>query len=227
MPPPSKNPSSPAGPNPTRPGEGWLVLTPTEPEAARLAQAGLRARRTGLGPVAAAGRSAAWIARERPARVVLVGCAGTYDTDRLPIGTAAEFDAVSLWGVGVGQAGEHQSWFDLGWADWTATEEYPALEPTFPQEGGSKQLVSVCAASTGPADVATILEHFPEALGEDMESYGVAMACRDAGVPFHCVRGISNQAGDRDPSRWKLPESLDAAAALTLERFPNLRAPRP
>jgi futalosine hydrolase len=49
-----------------------------------------------------------------------------------------------------------------------------------------------------------------------MEGFGVALACRLAGVPLTIIRGISNTAGDRDHARWRVPEALAAAAGLTL-----------
>ncbi|MFM8578800.1 MAG: hypothetical protein ACKOCN_08370, partial [Planctomycetaceae bacterium] len=56
---------------------------------------------------------------------------------------------------------------------------------------------------------------FPGAVAEDMEGFGVAMACRLVGVPLTIVRGISNIAGDRDTRQWRIRESLAAAADLT------------
>ena len=53
-------------------------------------------------------------------------------------------------------------------------------------------------------------------MAEDMEGFGVALACRLGGVPLGIVRGISNDAGDRDKSRWQIPAALTAAAELAL-----------
>jgi futalosine hydrolase len=44
----------------------------------------------------------------------------------------------------------------------------------------------------------------------------VALACLLGGVPLGIVRGISNDAGDRDKSRWQIPAALTAAAELAL-----------
>ena len=40
----------------------------------------------------------------------------------------------------------------------------------------------------------------------------LAAACRLRSVPVAIVRGISNVAGDREPSRWRIDEALEAAA---------------
>jgi futalosine hydrolase len=63
----------------------------------------------------------------------------------------------------------------------------------------------------------------PAAVAEDMEGFAVALACRLAGVPLTIIRGISNTAGDRDHARWRVPEALAAAAALSLQ---TLEEPR-
>jgi futalosine hydrolase len=51
-------------------------------------------------------------------------------------------------------------------------------------------------------------------VAEDMEGFAVALACRLVGVPLDIVRGISNDAGDRDKVRWQVPQALRAAADL-------------
>ena len=50
-----------------------------------------------------------------------------------------------------------------------------------------------------------------------MEAFGVAMAASLAGVPVQVVRGISNNAGDRDKAHWEIGEALEAAAQLVGE----------
>tara|TARA_B100001013_G_C24227671_1_gene291882 strand:- start:136 stop:321 length:186 start_codon:yes stop_codon:yes gene_type:complete len=47
-----------------------------------------------------------------------------------------------------------------------------------------------------------------------MEGFGVALACRLAGVPIAIARGISNQVGDHRMDHWEIPAALDAAWAL-------------
>jgi futalosine hydrolase len=53
-------------------------------------------------------------------------------------------------------------------------------------------------------------------MAEDMEGFGVALACRLLGVPLAIVRGISNEAGDREHARWQVPAALAAAADLAV-----------
>ena len=64
-------------------------------------------------------------------------------------------------------------------------------------------------------DVAMRLERYPDAVAEDMEGFGVAVACYFGGVPLQIIRGISNRAGDRDKRNWDIDGALHAAGELT------------
>src|SRR5439155_15243049 len=77
-------------------------------------------------------------------------------------------------------------------------------------------LLTTCAASDSAAHAAIRRARFPDALAEDMEGFGVALACRLAGVPLSIVRGVSNVAGERDPARWRIPAALAAARTRAL-----------
>ena len=61
-------------------------------------------------------------------------------------------------------------------------------------------------------EMGAFLRNDRKAIAEDMEGFGVAMACKLAGVPLRIVRGISNRAGDRDLTQWQIEEALAAAA---------------
>lgn len=168
----------------------------------------------GFGPIAAAARTAFLLAQHKPTRVILVGIAGAIQ-QRLEIGSASEFDIVSCSGIGAGTAAAHRSAAELGWQQWTA-ENGESIGDTIaiaPQP--CRHLVSVCAASASDADVQTYLQRFPDAAAEDMEGFAVAFACQLQHVPLTIVRGISNIAGDRDKSRWRIADALDAAGQLT------------
>ena len=76
----------------------------------------------------------------------------------------------------------------------------------------SGMLLTVCSASDGRDDVTHRLTKFPQAVAEDMEAYSVAMACGLNGIPLTIIRGISNEAGDRNKARWDVNGALTAAA---------------
>ena len=71
-------------------------------------------------------------------------------------------------------------------------------------------IVSVAAAS-GDAEEARLLRtRRPGVVVEDMETWAVALAAADAGIPLRVLRAISNAAGDRDQAHWRIGAALAA-----------------
>jgi futalosine hydrolase len=211
-----------------------LILIPTAVERAvvesRLiavvADTSFRIELCGFGPIAAAARTAELIARKRPRRVILVGIAGTYD-ERIPVGTACGFENVSCFGIGAGSGETHESAAEMGWAQWSGVPSTKLAEPieisdSILLSGSSKvsrkgTLVTCCSASGNARDVTQRLAKYPESTAEDMEGFAVAMACKLASIPCEIVRGISNIAGDRDITNWKIKAALDAATTIVAQ----------
>lgn len=174
----------------------------------------------GFGPVAAAARTAALLARHRPERVVLVGIAGRLD-DGLALGSAHRFARVACFGVGIGSRDDFVPAGMLGWPQWPGDghDGSPPIGDVIDcgsaaSAATTRLLLSACAASASPDDVRARRHCFPDAVAEDMEGFAVACACRLQGVPVAIVRGISNAAGDRDQSRWHSAAALRAAGEL-------------
>jgi futalosine hydrolase len=209
-----------------------LVLVPTDLERRQLAPAlatGLagddRIELCGFGPVAAAARTATLVAAHAPARVILVGIAGRFDGS-LEIGAAYWFDRVACHGIGVGSGDGFVPAAALGWPQWPGDPAAPvecigdvidlAMPPGAGTPASSGLLLTTCAASATADDVAARRTLFPAATAEDMEGFGVALACRLRSVPLVIVRGISNATGDRDHARWRVTPALAAAAEVVL-----------
>ncbi len=207
-----------------------LLLVPTELERGFIAPVMAAACSTaipvelcGFGSVVAAARTAQLIAEHRPERVLLVGIAGRY-ADRLAIGQAYAFERVACHGIGAGSGEAFVPAEAMGWPQWPGDGSDPATRigdvlactsgrlPAAAARAGL--LLTACSASAGEGDVRSRLRLHPEAAAEDMEGFAVAAACRLAGVPIDIVRGISNTAGDRDTSRWKIEAACHAAAEL-------------
>lgn len=192
------------------PGHGapTLLLVPTELERRTLEELGgfphglALVETCGFGPIAAAARTAALLADLRPARVVLIGIAGSYDPVRHPVGTAAWCRSVAIDGLethGFEQApgiGER-----LGLASSPSSGRVADL------------LLTVSAPSRSAGDAAARRRRFADAALEDMEGFGVALACALAEVPVSIVRGVSNVAGDGARERWRIADALAAARA--------------
>lgn len=210
---------------------GPLILIPTIGElrviAPRLTSLRLPVEQVqicGFGPVASAARTSQLIATLQPDRILLVGIAGAL-TRVLAPGQAAVFDDVAMYGIGAGSGDAYLNAGELGWSHWTdvshdtgevkigdrislRTEklQYPVT-----------QLLTVCAAAATQKDARDRLSKFPDAIAEDMEGFSVAMAGAMAGVPVSIIRGVSNIAGDREKSRWRIADALHAAADLLLK----------
>jgi len=210
-------------------GSSTLVLVPTNLERRRLDDlGGFRAESTlvetcGFGPIAAAARTAELLALHAPARVLLVGICGAYDVAQHAVGTALEFDAVSVEGIGVGEGASLIAPPALGFPQWPGSqtsggEIFDRIGlATSARAAPPRLLLTTCAASADAAHTAVRRERFPDALAEDMEGFAVALACSLRDTPLRIVRGVSNEVGDRAPERWRIPTALAAARELALE----------
>ena len=215
------------------PGSPALLLVPTELEARRLRDLGgvdpglALPFVCGFGPVAAAARTAQLLAQLKPRAALLVGIAGTYDAAALPVGEACAFGSVAIDGIGVGEGAALRAPRALGFPQWPGSlgTPAPAIFDRIELAGGEGPLLlTTCAAASDAEQARCRRERFPDALAEDMEGFAVAFACALAGVPLRIVRGVSNEVGDREPGRWRIPAALAAARRLALEL---LTAPAP
>lgn len=207
-----------------------LVLVPTGIELGLLDELGsfpAEAARElcGFGPVSAAARTAHCLAELRPDRVILVGVAGSLDLARAPLESARLFARVHLDGVGAGAGADFLPPSRLGFPQWDGPPA-PVGDALDLAPGGAGELVTVCAAAASALEARARRERYPEALAEDMEAFGVALACHLAGLPLAVVRGISNAAGERRRETWRVRAALAAARGLALEwlaRGPSAR----
>jgi len=193
---------------------GTHVLVPTRFERDRLVQLGFAPRCPveicGFGPIAAAARAATLLASERPGRILLVGLAGSLDPGRAPAGSAIEFSEVAVDGVGAGEGETALGVGAVGFPQWEDAGGAVTDRIELAASTASALLLTVCAASDSKMQAQRRRERFPGALAEDMEGFAVALACRMHGVPLRVIRGVSNRAGDRDPTTWRVDEALDA-----------------
>jgi futalosine hydrolase len=77
--------------------------------------------------------------------------------------------------------------------------------------------LTACAASATTDEAGRRFRQFPGFLVEEMEAFAVARAARLSGVPFACLRGISNVAGDRRKSGWRLAEAMSALGCTLVD----------
>ncbi len=203
-----------------------LLCFPTELERSAFEAAGPHAigvpsELVGFGPIAAAARCAQLFAKHRPERALLIGIAGSFDPERAPLGSARAFGEVLLDGVGAGLDPARCPPSKLGFPQWPGDATTPEIYEGLPlgrvgptPEPGS--LLTVCSASGSPEQARKRREHFPDAVAEDMEAFGFALACALAGVPCGVVRGISNPVGVRED--WLVREAM-AQTRLLVESW--------
>lgn len=206
-------------------------------DAGRIFLAAARVETCGFGLAAAAAMTMRHLDRHRPSQVILAGIAGSLGPE-CEIGAAYWFDEVVCDGIGVGSEDSFLSAATLGWnhldedagghaiGDRLGLHQPQSREPTRRQYG----LISRCAASANPAAAQaarrraerSVLNAVPASsvcfAAEDMEGFSLALACRIAGVPISIVRGISNEAGDRNHAAWQIAPAIDAIA-LELVRW--------
>ncbi len=205
-----------------------LILIPTEmesrhlkPQLAKFIASGNPVELCGFGPIAAAASASHYLAEHGPDRACLVGIAGAYRQD-LQLGEALSFSSVSAYGIGVGSGADHQSAHQLGWPQWSDSSgesivnDHIEIDSTLPE---ANQLLTSCAASSCMEDVRLRLDNHPHAVAEDMEGFGVALACRLERIPCAIIRGVSNYAGQRDKADWKIESALDSAGQLVLQQM--------
>ncbi len=145
----------------------------------------------GVGPILAAARTAALIARRQPDAVLLLGTGGAYHGGPA-IGTAVVAASVGL-SYGVAAMG-------LGYVP----RQPPPIRgdeallrrlPGLPQH----HVLTTGAITTD----LTLAERIADGYSvEHLEAFGVAIACQQAGVPFLAVLGIANDVGPDAHTQW-------------------------
>lgn len=203
---------------------------------------------TGIGPLAAAfhaGQLAGQglLTPERCRGVLCLGIAGTYDLAAAPIGSVALADK-EIWpeyglvtGTGVdakalgfplsgakGDTSPPPVWDSLSLDPAAAFDAMrlhaPHTAPLMPENPPVRIGPSITVAGcSGTHARARALASGYSALTENMEGFPLALAARQAGVPFAEVRAVSNIAGDRSKEAWDIPASLTALSRVISRIF--------
>jgi futalosine hydrolase len=206
----------------------FLLVTATEREMDPLREAlGQRGEKAffvcGVGPVESAVRLTRFLAQARNdiAGVILAGVAGGYLDCSLGLLDLclAEEEILGDFGIcGNGQIVDFsqsdlqsRKVFDLQSRYLTLAEDVLAGRG-IPYRKGSFVTVN---CSSGTAARGRYLRDRHHALCENMEGASVVRVCLEFGLPCLEMRTISNMVEDRDPSRWRLAESIARLASNT------------
>lgn len=169
----------------------------------------------GVGPAAAAARTAAILARGGEfGLVVSAGIGGGFS------GAAAVGDIVVASGIVAADLGAETadggfvSVDELGFGSSRVVVDAALSErlaDALAAAGLAVRRGAVVTVSTAAGTAATAMGRAARVAGaaaEGMEGYGVAVAAEAAGLPVIELRAISNAVGPRDRSAWRIGEAL-------------------
>lgn len=217
-----------------------LVVVPTrlelerllalDSEAARTLRTGLDSgsdielRICGFGAIGAAAFVARRLAAGGVDSVTLLGLAGSYDPADTLVGSAHAATAVQLAEAGAGFGDAFVDLSTLGFpvasvedrsifSQLVCPRDEPPAPPLASAEFPLTQVHLTVHAASGSTDQADErARRNPGAQVEEMEAFGIALACASAAVRFRSIRGVSNRAGDRNVAGWRIDEALRAAS---------------
>lgn len=184
-------------------------------------------RLAGVGPAAAAARTAMALAEGGWRLVVSAGIGGGFP-GAAGVGELVLADAIAAADLGVETPdgflpvdelgfGSSRIAADPAWSDRLARRIEAA---GLPLRRGPVLTVSTAAGTAATA--AERARRVPGAAAEAMEGFGVAAAAAYAGVPVVELRAVSNAVGPRDRAAWRIPDALaalEAAFAAVKEVF--------
>jgi nucleoside phosphorylase len=155
----------------------------------------------GVGPVEAAARTAAELARSRPRAVLHVGLAGarTFAEPSFVVGTEAVYCDAN----------------DARWIQLRAEPDEALVAAAVRAVPGARLEPIGTTARVGGSSGCEI---------EAMEGYAVLRACALAGVPAVEVRVLANAIGEPDRARWRVDDARAALAGALPRLVQELRA---
>jgi futalosine hydrolase len=84
--------------------------------------------------------------------------------------------------------------------------------------------VSVNEISTSTEKINVFAEKYKADI-ESMEGAALHYVCAMQQIPFIQIRGISNLVGERDKTKWKIPESMLAATNACINLINKIQLP--
>lgn len=169
------------------------------------------------------------IARIKPDMVIQLGIAGSFDPS-LILGTAVTIKSEIVADMGVYETDGYKDIFDLGLTEKNMPPfEQGAIVNPHDQLIVAAGLPAVAAVSvneisTSPHKIALFSNKYKTDI-ESMEGAALHYVCSMQQIPFIQIRGISNLVGERDKTKWKIPESLLAATNACVNLINKIHLP--
>jgi len=169
------------------------------------------------------------IARLKPELIIQVGIAGSFNPT-LVLGTAVTVKQEMLADMGVYETDGYHDIFELGLAE----KNMPPFEQgaivnhhDYLIESASLPAVSAVSVneiSTSAEKINVFAEKYKADI-ESMEGAALHYVCAMQQIPFIQIRGISNLVGERDKTKWKIPESMLAATNACINLINKIQLP--
>jgi futalosine hydrolase len=203
-----------------------IVCVATELEGALL-KPHLPVLVTGVGAVNAACSLTRFLERQGAAAVVVCGIGGAYPDSGLSLAEAVWAGSEYYGDLGASSAGGFLDMQALGFPVIAGPEAVYNRLPLTIRPGDATTAFVTVNTCTGDAATARAIEARTGAAVENMEGAAIAHVATLYGIPSGEVRGISNPAGDRDRSVWRVKEAAAAAQGALLDAWRRGELSRP
>jgi futalosine hydrolase len=167
---------------------------------------------TGVGLTSTTYSLARQVSLKRPDLVIQAGVAGCFDKT-VPLGSVLAIKQDTIADEGVMDGSQLKTVFDLKLASpnlypyrngWLVNSDTGIFKRT---KYRPVKAISVNQVSTNSRIIELYREKFM-AVVESMEGAALHYVCLSEKIPFLQLRGVSNYAGERNKSKWKLKEAI-------------------
>ncbi len=184
---------------------------------------------TGVGLMPSTYAILQFLIASRPDVIIQLGIAGGFNPS-IELGTAVTVRKEMLADMGVYETSGYRDIFEMGLTEKnSAPFEQGAIVNHHENLIEALSLPVVSAVSVNEISTSTEkIKLFSEKYKADIESMeGAALhyVCTLQQIPFVQIRGISNLVGERDKSKWKIPESLHAATNACINLINKIQLP--
>ncbi len=184
---------------------------------------------TGVGLMPSTYAILQFLIASRPDVIIQLGIAGGFNPS-IELGTAVTVRKETLADMGVYETSGYRDIFEMGLTEKnSAPFEQGAIVNQHENLIEALSLPVVSAVSVNEISTSTEkIKLFSEKYKADIESMeGAALhyVCTLQQIPFVQIRGISNLVGERDKSKWKIPESLHAATNACINLINKIQLP--
>ena len=181
---------------------------------------------TGVGSAVTAWSLTNAIFHDRPGLIIQAGIGGSFSDGPAP-GSVNFVHEEVFADTGVSNGNKWNDVFDLGLADPDGKPFKSGLLINHYSDSWKKFDLPFFRGATvsrisSTAEEAQLIKSKYETAIESMEGAALHYVCLQENMPFMQIRAISNYAGERDKSKWKMKEAIEALNANVKTIIPDL-----